>query len=67
MRSFTSRALPWLVLSMILAVIGLVVLDGTAAGIVLAVATIGLFVALARALAGADMSGVRGGPGPGGS
>ena len=62
------RVRPWLVLGLVLGVLGLIVLDGTAAGIVLAAAAVALFVGVMRYLRHADLSGVThggegGGPG----
>jgi hypothetical protein len=62
------RVRPWLVLGLVLGVLGLIVLDGPAAGIVLAAAAVALLVGVMRYLRHADLSGVThggegGGPG----
>jgi hypothetical protein len=60
------RSRPWVALAVALAVVGSVLLDGTAAGIVLGCAAVALFVAALRYLRDADLSGVtHGGEGGG--
>lgn len=59
------RVRPWVALGVALAILG-VILDGTAAGVVLVASAVSLFVAVIRALSGADMSGVSHGGGQGG-
>ena len=57
---------PWLALSVVLGILGLIVLDGTAAGVVLAAAAVALFVGVMRYLRHADLPGVtHGGEGGG--
>ncbi len=68
MRLLRGRVRPWLVLAGALAIVGFVILDGTAAGVVLAAAAVVLFVGVLRYLREADLSGVThggegGGPG----
>jgi hypothetical protein len=62
------RVRPWLVLAVTLGILGFVVLDGAAAGVVLAAAVVFLFVGVMRYLRHADLSGVtHGGEGGGGA
>ena len=66
MRRLASRARTWFALGVALALIGFIVLDGAAAGVVLAAAAIALFVGVMRVLRNADLSGVtHGGEGGG--
>ena len=69
MRLLRGRVRPWLALGLALGVLGLIVLDGTAAGVVLVAAAASLFVGVMRYLRDADLSGVthggEGGGGPG--
>jgi hypothetical protein len=69
MRLLRGRVRPWLVLALALGIVGFVLLDGTAAGAVLAAAAVTLFVGVMRYLRDADLSGVthggEGGGGPG--
>ena len=60
------RVRPWIVLALALGLLGFFVLDGAAAGAVLAVAAVAAFVGVLRYLRDADLSGVTpGGPGAG--
>ena len=66
MRLLRGRVRPWLVLALALGIVGFTVLDGTAAGVVLAAAAVALFVGVMRFLRDADLSGVtHGGQGAG--
>ena len=66
MRRLASRARTWLALGVALALIGLIALDGAAAGVFLATAAIAFFVGVMRVLRNADLSGVtHGGEGGG--
>ena len=66
MRLLRGRVRPWIALAVAFAIVGFVILDGTAAGIVLGAAAVALFVAVMRYLRDADLSGVtHGGEGGG--
>lgn len=54
MRVLKSSAWPWLVLGVVLAIIGLVMLDGAAGAIVLAVGLLAIFGALVRVISRND-------------
>ena len=54
MRVLKSSAWPWLLLGVVLAIIGLVVLDGAAGAIVLAVGLLAIFGAGVRAISRND-------------
>jgi hypothetical protein len=62
MRLLRGRARPWIALGVVLAIVGLLVLDGAAGGVALAAAAVALLVGVIRALMGADLSGVVHGP-----
>ena len=63
MRRLMRRARTWFAL---LAIVGLVILDGSASGVALAAAAIAAFVGVLRVLSGSDLSGVtHGGEGGG--
>ena len=67
MRFLRGRARLWFALGLALGIVALAVLDGAAAGVVLAAAGIALFVGVMRVLSHADLSGVtHGGEGGGG-
>jgi hypothetical protein len=66
MRLLRGRARPWFALAVALAILGFIVLDGTAAGVVLAAAVVALFVGVMRVLSRSDLSGVTHGGGEGG-
>ena len=66
MRLLRGRVRPWLALALVLGILGLIVLDGTAAGVTLFAAAASLFVGVMRYLRGADLSGVTHGGGEGG-
>jgi hypothetical protein len=60
------RVRRWIVLALALGLLGFFVLDGAAAGVVLAAAAVAAFVGVLRYLRDADLSGVTpGGPGTG--
>ena len=59
-----TRAWPWALLVVLLAILGLVVFDGVIGGVALFLMLGALFMAVRRALSDADMSGVI--PGGGG-
>jgi len=66
MRLLRGRVRPWIALAVALAIVGFVILDRPAAGIVLGAAAVALFVAVMRYLRDADLSGVtHGGEGGG--
>ena len=68
MRLLRGRVRPWLALALALGILGFIVLDGTAAGVVLVAAAVALFVGVMRYLRDADLSGVtHGGEGGGGA
>jgi hypothetical protein len=57
------RAWPWVVVAVLLAILGLVVFDGVIGGIALFLMAVAFCIAILRALADADMSGVSPGGG----
>ena len=65
MRLLQGRVRPWVGLAVALAILGILVLDGTAAAVVLAAAVVALFVGVLRYLRHADLSGVTHGGGSG--
>ena len=66
MRRLMRRARTWFALAVVLAIVGLVILDGSASGVALAAAAIAAFVGVLRVLSGSDLSGVpHGGEGGG--
>ena len=66
MRQHARRARTWFAIGVVLGLLGLVVLEGAASGVVLAGAAIAVFVGVMRVLRSADMSGVtHGGEGGG--
>jgi hypothetical protein len=66
MNRLIRRARTWFALAVVLAIVGLVILDGSASGVALAAAAIAAFVGVLRVLSNADMSGVtHGGEGGG--
>jgi len=68
MRLLRGRVRPWVALALALGILGFIVLDGTAAGVVLVAAAVSLFVGVMRYLRDADLSGVtHGGEGGGGA
>ena len=66
MRRLARRARTWFTLGVALALIGLIVLDAAASGVVLAAAAIAVFIGVMRVLRNADLSGVTHGGGEGG-